>query len=406
MKPSSKSRRGSTIVMVAILLVAFVGVGAIAADIGRFYVVTGELQTAADAAALAGALKLTTTQGLTPGPTVKAEVQDFVSRTNLADNDSLSVTLDNVLMAFYTPYDSATNTPADISYNVSSRRPNAVSVKLQAAPTGVFSGLLGRTAGLDLGRTAVAWIANINSNCVRGMALPYRSLYNQVTPVKVLAPAAVPNLDPTNFSNYSQLPASSRMFILVGPNATKNPNPPLTAQQAAYSDGEWRGVEYYGNNGKNAYIGNIAGCTRTGLDASNVKALSAVNVEDWTDDGLRTIVAPNTQPVCFSKPNDAGCYPSASATVPGVVINVDWTDDPSAQGSFGPSFRYVGRFTLVCYNANPANEPCNNSKTGAPNVYPAGTIVGFMNSLSSTTITPNDLLSNTVSNVQRLILVK
>jgi Flp pilus assembly protein TadG len=49
---TTKKRRGSTLVMVAFMLVAFMAMGAIAAYIGRFYVVTGELQTAADAAAL------------------------------------------------------------------------------------------------------------------------------------------------------------------------------------------------------------------------------------------------------------------------------------------------------------------------------------------------------------------
>jgi len=405
MKRINRSRRGSTITMVAILLVAFLSVGAIGADVGRFFVVTGELQTAADAAALAGALKLTTVSGLTPGVPVKAEVVDFVSRTNRADNKPLSVTVDNVTMAFYTPYDSGTNTPSDVSTNVTARRPNAVMVKLHAAPTGVFSQLLSRTSALDLDRTAVAWIANINSNCVRGMALPYRSLYNQVSPIDVLAPTAVPNLDPGDFSSYEQLPDSLRMFILTADRATGGGNnPTLTTQQALYSDGSWRGVEYHGNNGKNAYMGNIAGCQRLGLDASNVKALSSNNVPKWTYDALTTVISPNPNPVCYVKSGDAGCYSSPTATKPGVVINVDWVDDPGAQGSFGPSFRYVGKFTLVC--VNDGNEPCNNSKTGAPKVYPQATIVGWMHSLSTTKITPNDILSNTVSNVQRIILVR
>jgi Flp pilus assembly protein TadG len=404
MKHLRKSRRGSTIVMVAILLVAFLGVGAFGADIGRFYVVTGELQTAADAAALAGALKLMGTSGGTPGPTVKAEVQDFVRNTNHADNLALAVSLDSVRMAFYTPRDSATNTPSSVDFAVGLRRPNAVYVRLAAAPTGVFSQLLGRTGSLDLSRTAVAWIANINSNCVRGMAMPYRALYNQVAAVDVLSPTAVPNLDPIEFSQYEAKDDTARMFILPPDRAGAGPNDPLTPTQVSYSDGRWRGIEYHGNNGKNAYMGGIAGCTRTGLDASDVKALSSVNVPKWTYDALTTTVAPNPAPVCVIKAGDAGCYTSLGATKPGVVINVDWVDDPDANGSFGPKYRYVGKFTLVC--VSDGSLPCNNSKTGAPKVYPEGTIIGFMKSLSSTKITPNDIISNTPSNVQRIILVR
>src|SRR5436190_12994589 len=55
---SLRGRRGSTLVLVALMLTALMGVAAIAADIGRFYVVTGELQTSADAAALKGAQAL------------------------------------------------------------------------------------------------------------------------------------------------------------------------------------------------------------------------------------------------------------------------------------------------------------------------------------------------------------
>ena len=58
MRSKQRSRRGSTLVMVALMLGAFMGIAAIAADIGRFYVVAGELQTAADAAALKGATVL------------------------------------------------------------------------------------------------------------------------------------------------------------------------------------------------------------------------------------------------------------------------------------------------------------------------------------------------------------
>ena len=58
MRFKQRNRRGSILVMVALMLAVFMGVAAIAADIGRFYVVAGELQTAADAAALKGATVL------------------------------------------------------------------------------------------------------------------------------------------------------------------------------------------------------------------------------------------------------------------------------------------------------------------------------------------------------------
>ena len=43
MPREKRSRRGSTIVMVALMLVALAAVGAIAADFGRFYVLRRDL---------------------------------------------------------------------------------------------------------------------------------------------------------------------------------------------------------------------------------------------------------------------------------------------------------------------------------------------------------------------------
>ncbi len=53
-----KDQRGATLVLVALLLLVFLGVAALAIDISRLHVVKNELQNAADAGALAGAQDL------------------------------------------------------------------------------------------------------------------------------------------------------------------------------------------------------------------------------------------------------------------------------------------------------------------------------------------------------------
>ena len=54
----SQQRNGAVIVMVAVMLVVLLGCVALAVDIGYLYVARAELQRAADAAAMAGALAL------------------------------------------------------------------------------------------------------------------------------------------------------------------------------------------------------------------------------------------------------------------------------------------------------------------------------------------------------------
>ena len=65
-----RRRRGSTLVVVALMLVCIMGVTAIALDFGRFYVVNNELQTAVDAAAMGGVPELS---GASPAATARAD---------------------------------------------------------------------------------------------------------------------------------------------------------------------------------------------------------------------------------------------------------------------------------------------------------------------------------------------
>src|SRR5690349_2545545 len=97
-----RSRRGSTLVMVALMLGAFMAVAAIAADIGRFYVVAGELQTSADAAALKGVSVL---QRLTSNyaSMVDDSVMLWARTTNRSDGDSVVVAAGDIDVGWWDP---------------------------------------------------------------------------------------------------------------------------------------------------------------------------------------------------------------------------------------------------------------------------------------------------------------
>src|SRR5439155_17760613 len=62
-----RAERGQTIVLVAVALVSLLGMAALAIDVTTLYVARGELQRAADAAALAGA-KAFVDSGVTSDP--------------------------------------------------------------------------------------------------------------------------------------------------------------------------------------------------------------------------------------------------------------------------------------------------------------------------------------------------
>jgi hypothetical protein len=383
--------------MVAILLVAFVGVGAIAADIGRFYVVTGELQTAADAAALAGGLTLMKTggQGTSLETAVDDSVISFVARTNRANNAALAVIADSVKLGYYTPPVGVT--PSSIVFNLAGRRANAVVVSLAptTAPTGLFAKMIGNAAGLALNRQATAWVGNVGSNCVRPWAFPYLALWQQVSGSSATTIPA-PALDPVQFFDYMQQPNSSRMFVIRGQNES---NIPAT-------DGEWNGFNFTGNAGKPSFTNGITGCfaDEVGADASQGKTLpgQAFQYVNWASSAIDDL--------CHQRGNSAACYFSDTSSAPGVVINSVW-GDPAGTGSATISFQYVGQFMLTCYfkQGPPAktcpaavSKPVGTAMTG----YQEGTVVGYIMGLKDNIITPDDIVGNAPSNKQRILLVK
>jgi Flp pilus assembly protein TadG len=394
------TRRGSTTVMVGILLVAFLGVGAISADVGRFFVVTGEVQTAADAAALRGALKLADTPGSSPELFVDNAVIAFVGATNRADGKALSVTPENVRLAFYTPGTKQSGAQGTIDYNLDGRRANAVTVTLQAAPGGVFAQLLG-LGGVQFTRAGTAWIAHVGSNCVRPWAFPYKALYEKVMDVPN-APTPAPDLDATKLSEFMAEEASGRFFTIVGQNQPT----------ALENDGEWTGFNFTGNAGKASYVSGIQGCFD---DKINPDAGQGVTLPGQADQYVNWSVqavlgkgpGPADQdPLCAEKAYpDAGCYADAADTSPGVTINSAW-GELLGVGSNGIDFDYVGEFVLTCFYET-SSEICPAAAPGTPNTgYPPGTLVGYIKKLKSRYITPDDVLGNFNTSEIKIVLVK
>ena len=394
----SRIRRGSTMVMVAFMLIPLMAVMAIALDIGRFYVVTSELQTAADAAALAGARTLQLTGGTNPAATIQAAVIAFVGSTNRADGSGLTVTADSVRMAFWTPVSGTT--AAKLDYALGTRRPNAVTVGITGAPRGIFGQIVGRTVGLSMSRQATAWIANLGSNCVRPWAFPYLPLYKAVSG-NAAATVPAPLLDPAQFFAYQSRDSSLRMFTILGANQTSG----------LVNDGDWLGFNFTGNAGKPGFVDGIEGCRNypVSTDAGQGVTLpgQANQYVSWSTQAI-TGTGPGNKgsaSICVLKNKDAGCYPSAGSTAPGVTINVAWGELLSP-GSNGIDFKYVGEFVLKCYYTA-TSDVCPYPKPGTLSTgYPEGTVVGYMQGLKSRIITPEDVPGNAPSNVQRIILVK
>ena len=85
-----KDKTGAVAIMVALLLIVFIGFAALAIDLGHLYVVRNELHNAADAGALAGARFLYNDYGTSVNPDANQIAYD-AARDNYSEKDRVDV---------------------------------------------------------------------------------------------------------------------------------------------------------------------------------------------------------------------------------------------------------------------------------------------------------------------------
>jgi Flp pilus assembly protein TadG len=404
-----RKRRGSVLVLVALMLTVMMGVAAIAADIGRFYVVASELQTGADAAALVGAAVLQRTSSDFES-TVDDSVTAWASTTNRADGASLSVPRDSVSLGYWIPgVDGATGnfaaTPAGMT-------PNAVRVSAVGHPRGVFSQLIGRTTGLPMSRQAIAWIGKLSQNCTRPWALQYRPLVQSVNGNA----DTTKDLDVTKFLAYQQLSEAARTMVI---------HADVTTGIGPADDGVWNaynlptGSNGGANSGQSTYQDQILNCNGIALNADaangNLQPSNGVGgcgystIVCWTMDVIAgQTTGPSAQRgsgICGTfAAGDATCWDQAGTTA-GVIIDVAYANKVG-NGAGAIDFKYVGESKLLCFFRS-TTDVCNAAPSGRPKTgYTPGTMVVVAQGLKSRTINPTDLISNSPTNIQRLLLVR
>lgn len=121
---SIRARCGAIIVYAAFLMVVVFGFAAFAIDVGYMALTVNELQNAADAAALAGCMRLSEGEDV-----VKQIAQDIAGR-NFSGRQSISLPDSNVIIGVY---NSATK-----EFNATKTKPNAVRVITQVSNRALF----------------------------------------------------------------------------------------------------------------------------------------------------------------------------------------------------------------------------------------------------------------------------
>lgn len=452
-----KGRRGATLILVALLMVPLVCLAAFSIDVGWWQVGANQLQTTADASALAGARALMLYRGQV---NVQATAEAYAVQTgtaNTAFSQTVSLTGADIAPMFYNP---ATRDTTPSTWE----NANAVRVTARATPGLVLAGV-SRAVAPTIARNGVAWIANINNGtCVKPWGLPYQVLYDRLQSITQLPTTAStasprPDLDPGAFAKLGQMieannsaaSEAARAIIFRPPTYDGvGMNPDSSA--AGYNHGMYAGYNFTNPTGHGANASgellqaNTWGCSNqtvsvtagTGvtLPGNNdipcriVNALmgsddntceQSSNGNPWEPTGNAWPVGNNNPriaypPSCHWKAPvgtvwDAGCYPPSSPSGPAGVMQIVAWGDNIYNGSNAVDFRELGKIKVLCVFrgislAAGYTERCSPAGGVPLQNYPKGTIVGVIIGITSPVIGPNTELGNVVSDQQRLILVR
>ena len=459
------NRRGATVILVALLTVPIITLAALAIDAGWWQVGANQLQTTADASALAAARALMLYRGQAGVQTTAENYAVTTAAANKAFAQAVTVNATDVEPMWWNP---TTQTLSASNWTDA----NSVRVTARATPGLVLAGT-NRPLAPTIGRQGTAWIANINNGtCVKPWALPYAVLYDKVQaltsfPATNTYASPRPDLDPRAMPAMSAgidagtITESMRIVIFRPPTfdgTGGNPDSTAALGNLGYNNGMFSGYNFLSPSGNNnasstTFQENTFGCTYqtvsvntangATLPGSNDIPCAAVNAlmgstenqcqpnnnwnnpesSDWPSGPNKPRV---TQPItCYYRASvynattgirswDSGCYASPTATQVGTMQNVAWGDNVY-NGSNATDFREIGKLKVVCvfrgiYTA--AGAPPNNVEgcqiPGGTIVsnYPQGTLVAVIQGLSSPVIGPNTELGNIVSDQQRLILVR
>ncbi len=363
----SKSRRGATMVLVAVLIVVMGGMAAFAVDLARIYNGVNEMQTGADAAALAGALRLQRVPGFSP----VTQTQAFASG-NTAFGTPLSIASGDVEPGLWDPTNSSFTTP--VAWTVA----NAVRVTARRTPALAFGGVMARS-NVTATRSAVAWIANQSAkDCVMPWGFPIAYVNSLLSPNTITSQLGVDSLRARSSTTNGQY----GLTVIAAPPAPGiRGNPPTTTfipftNANNHSNGAYQvGLTgAYCNDGVADYVVGTSENTQPGNGYGDIPAKTGNNIDNFCRPG--------------NPATDATCYaPSpAPAGVEGITITVIGATD---NGNTAIVNALIG-FRLMCVfrGQNPgksvATEVCpyltraSGFDGGKPaNNYMEGTLVGY-----------------------------
>lgn len=194
-----KKRNGAILVLTAAIMVLVLSVLAVVADVSRMYVQKSDLQTAADAAALAGVVEI-----IDGSPTTVKDSAAYVGQLNRVVGRDATIAAGDIHCA---EWNDIARTSSDESSTCTASH-NSVSVTTRATSTNSIAGFL--SGVFQLKATARAWAAYVGeSDCIKPWAIPYTILTKTLQPLNM---DTLRNLDATDAAKLRSMSREERTF--------------------------------------------------------------------------------------------------------------------------------------------------------------------------------------------------
>jgi putative Flp pilus-assembly TadE/G-like protein len=259
-----KNRRGVALVIVSLVAITLLTVLAIVVDMSRMYQQKNELQTAADAAALAGIVQHFEDTLYTVDSAVS------MGQKNRVLQASISVASADVKCGVW---NAITKTYGGDSDHCGAHD-NAVSVTTRDSARYVFAGLLGTSKQVTaFARAYAAYVGN--QKCIKPWAVPYTKLTKTLQPTN---PDSLRDLDSLDASLLKSLSKAERTFML------KIGTPPNSGNFGSLHIPDLDPDAP--NGGANLYSYNITQCNSTLIGPGDTIETETGNMKGPTDKGV------------------------------------------------------------------------------------------------------------------------
>lgn len=379
-------------VFVALMLIALLGICAIAVDLSRIYVGVNELQTAVDAAALRGGLSLQRAPSGNPTTTVTS----FISSNPVMGAAATSVTV----QGWHWDTDGTLRKSVAWGATGATAGVNAVSVTATLSPSMLFGRAISAMVPRP-SRTAIAWVSNVGLTCVRPWMF-------EVTPVFSRGGVTVAaNADPTEveIATLRNNALANRVYLMVAPPTVNSPPPGIYGATLA---GKWVGVDLPSKN----YLSAMNSCNAAAVTYPVVLANAATAAGSKENDRIVQVAEKNIEYKNASNPNVCpifnGLDDRCNVTIP-VMLGYASSGAAFATAGTTHSARLLTTFRLLCFKREDekgSNTMCSETPVGFDwSKVEVGTMYGYLD-YALPSFSGQFSLGTGGSTAQRIILVQ